>query len=237
MPGSLTQAAAPWPKPLEIAGRALLATVLVLFVVQAFGRPLVRPLLPIFRTAVPLLDGRFVITDLRLARVGADEVVRFRGNLSRPLVIHDRIVSPFGWNGMPAGGFQTTYTVGGVLQYSAILLIFALAWPAGGLRELACRLGFAAGCMVLLPMATVPLTAVAEFRNGLESLVSPGAHAGSMIASRYLMGGGGWAIALVAAAFCIGSAHRLRNRGGMPPHETGGTLHTFVASTDRSQSS
>ena len=83
MPGSLTQTAAPWPKPLEVAARALLASVLVLTVVQALGRPLVRPLVPIFRTAIPLLDARFEITDVRLTRVGANAVVRFRGNLSR----------------------------------------------------------------------------------------------------------------------------------------------------------
>ena len=210
MLGSPTQAAAaPWPKPLEIAGRALLSTALVLAVVQVLGRPLVRPLLPIFRTAVPLLDARFLVTDVRLAHVGADEVVRFRGNLSRPLLIHDRIVNPFGWNGMPAGGFQTTYTVGGVLQYAAALLIFVLAWPASGLRELARRLALAVGWMVLLPTAIVPFTVIAEFRNGLENLVAPTPPAASLIASRYLMGGGGWAIALLAAVVCIERA-RLR---------------------------
>ena len=115
MPGSLTQAAAAWPKPLDVAARALLSTVLVLALVQALGQPLVRSLLPTFRSELPLLDTRFAITDVRLARVGADQVVRFRGNLSRPLLIHDRIVNPFGWNGLPAGGLQITYTVGGVM--------------------------------------------------------------------------------------------------------------------------
>lgn len=213
------QAAAPWPKPLELAARALLSTVLVLAVVQALGRPLVRPLLPIFRTVVPLLDARFVITDVRLARVGADEVVRFRGNLSRPLVIHDRIVSPFGWNGMPAGGFQTTYTVGGVLQYGVLVLIFVLAWPSSGLRELAWRLTLAMGWMVLLPTTIVPFTVIAAFRNSLENLVAPTAATGSLIAGRYLMGGGGWMIALLAAVVCIDFARRRsRHVGSVPKH-------------------
>jgi hypothetical protein len=212
MPGSPTQAAAPWPKPLEVAGRALLSTLLVLAVVQTFGRPLLRPLIPFFGTAIPLLDERFEITDARLTRVGANEVVRFRGNLSRPLLIHGRIVDPFGWNGVPAGGFQITYTVGGVLQYGAVLLIFVLAWPASGLRELVCRLALAVPCAALLPMAIVPFTAVAEFRNGLESLVAPSPPGGLLLASRYLMGGGGWVIALVAAVFCIDCARRLVSR-------------------------
>ncbi|MHB8814877.1 MAG: hypothetical protein ACYDAE_16605 [Steroidobacteraceae bacterium] len=217
MPGSLTQAAAPWPQPLEIAARALISTVLVLVAVQALGRPLVRPLLPIFRAAVPLLDARFVITDVRLARLGADEVVRFRGNLARPLLIHDRIVEPFGWNGVPAGGFQITYTVGGVLQYGAVLLIFVLAWPASGVRELACRLALALGCIAVVSMVIVPLTVVAEFRNGLENLVGPTPPAGLLIASRYLMGGGGWAVALLAAVACTDYARRRSS----PPQRAG----------------
>lgn len=203
------QAAAAWPKPLEIAARALLAMVLVLAVVQALGRPLVRPLIPIFRTAIPLLDPRFLITDVRLTRVGANEVVRFRGNLSSPLLIHGRVVNPFGWNGMPAGGLQITYTLGGVLQYDAVLLIFVLAWPVNGLWELARRLALALPCLAILPLAIVPFTVVAEFRHGVESLVEQSSSSGSLIASRYLMGGGGWVIALLAAAFCIDCARRL----------------------------
>lgn len=210
MSGSLIQAASPWPRPFELAARALLATVLVLAMVQALGRPLVRALIPVFRTATPLLDARFQVIDVRLARFGASEVVRFRGNLSRPLLIRGRVIDPFGWNGAPAGGFQITYTVGGVLQYSALLLIVVLAWPAGGAGELAWRLAIASPCAALLPMLIVPLTVVAEFRNGLESLFGPGPPGGSLIASRYLMGGGGWAIALTAAVFCIEHAGRSR---------------------------
>ena len=208
MPGSLTPAAAPWPRPLDLAARALLSTVLVLVVVQVLGRPLVRAMLPIISTAIPLLDPRFDITDVRLARFGADEVVRVRGNLSRPLLIGDRIIDPFGWNGVPAGGLQTTYTVGGVLEYGALLLILALAWPASGALELACRVALALPCAVLLPMLIVPLTVVAEFRHGLDGLLGPSPPGGSLIVSRYLMGGGGWVIALTVAVVCIALARR-----------------------------
>lgn len=215
MRGSLPQAAAPGPKPLELAGRALLCTVLVLAVLQVCSRPLAQALLPGLRAVVPLLDPRFQLSEVRLARHGADEVVRFRGNLSRPLLVQGRIVSPFGWNGTPPGGFQITYTLGGVLQYSAGLLIFTLAWPVSGRRELARRLALALPCIALLPLAIVPLTVVAEFRHGLMSLVAPGPPGGLLIASRYLMGGGGWAIVLVAAALCIDRA-RLIDRQSNP---------------------
>ncbi len=209
MLGSLSQAAAPWPRPLDLAARALLSTVLVLVVVQVLGRPLVRALLPVVSTMTPLLDARFDVTDVRLARFGADDVVRIRGNLSRPLLIHDRIIEPFGWDGMPAGGLQITYTAGGVLQYSALLLIVVLAWPASAVLELVCRVALALPWAALLPMTIVPFTAVAEFRHGLDSLFGPSPPDGALIASRYLMGGGGWVIALTAAVFCIACARRL----------------------------
>lgn len=212
MPGSLTRATAPRPRPVEIAGRALLCAALVLVVVQVLGRPLAQSLIPVFRAAIPLLDARFEITDVRLTHVGASQVVRFRGNLSRPLVIHGRIVSPFGWNGIPQGGLQVTYTAGGVLQYGALLLIFVLAWPAACLRELACRLAVSLPCAALLSIAIVPFTVVAEFRHGLESLIGPGPAGPSLIASRYLMGGGGWMIALVVAVSCTDCARRLASR-------------------------
>ena len=194
----------------------LLAAALAVALVQVLGRPLVRPLMPIFGAAVPLLDPRFEITSVRLARIGASEVVRFRGNLSRPLVIRGRVLEPFGWNGMPAGGIQCTYTVGGVLQYDALLLILVLAWPASRLTELACRLGLALPCVLFLPVAIVPFTAVAEFRQGLASMVGPGAPGGWLIASRYLMGGGGWVIALLTAVACLEGARRL-TRGRRQP--------------------
>lgn len=211
MRGSHTQAA-PWPRPLDLTARALLSTVLVLVVVQVVGRPLVRAMLPVISTVIPLLDPRFDITDVRLARFGADEVVRVRGNLSRPLLIGTRIIDPFGWNGVPAGGLQTTYTVGGVLEYGALLLILVLAWPARSALELASRVALALPCAAVLPMLIVPLTVVAEFRHGLESLLlAPSPPGAWLIASRYLMGGGGWVIALTAAVLCIALARRGRH--------------------------
>jgi hypothetical protein len=213
MPGSLTQTVAPWPRPRDLAVRALLATVFVLVMVQVLGRPLVRAMLPVISTVTPLIDPRFDITDVRLARFGADEVVRVRGNLSRPLLIGDRIVDPFGWNGTPAGGLQSTYTMGGVLEYGALLLILVLAWPASSALELACRVALALPCAALLPMLIVPFTVVAEFRHGLDDLLGPSASGASLIASRYLMGGGGWVIALTAAIFCIALARRSRAKG------------------------
>ena len=212
MPGSLIQAA-PWPGPLSLTARALLSTVLVLVVVQMLGRPLVRAMLPVISTMAPLLDPRFDITDVRLDRFGADEVVRVRGNLSRPLLIGDRIIDPFGWNGTPAGGLQSTYTMGGALEYSSLLLILVLAWPASSALELFCRVALAVPCAALLPVLIVPFTVVAEFRHGLEGLAGPSPPGGSLIASRYLMGGGGWVIALMVAVFCIVIARRIPRTG------------------------
>lgn len=93
-------------------------------------RALVGPLLPTFCSVMSYLDDRFVVTDVRLVPQGANEVVRFRANLARPLVAGGRILYPFGTHGVPEGGLQVTNTVGGVLQLGGLLLIFVLAWPA-----------------------------------------------------------------------------------------------------------
>jgi hypothetical protein len=71
--------------------------------------------------------------------------------------------------------------------------------------------------MAFLSMAIVPFTVIAEFRNGLENLVEPSPPGGSLIASRYLMGGGGWVIALLLAVTCIDCARRLVFRENLPP--------------------
>lgn len=208
MPGSRTPATLP-RTPLRFAGRLLLCTIIVLTALQALERPVVEPLIPAFRTLVPLMDGRFTITDARLSREGANETLRFRANLSYPLVIDGHVLSPFGSNGVPAGGFQVTYALGGVFEYDALLLIGVLAWPVRRARELAWRLALALPLLALAVLIDIPLTVVAELRNGIVSLVDLQTVDGWMTVSRFLMGGGGWVAALTMSASCIAAGRHL----------------------------
>lgn len=166
-------------------------------------RQLVTPLVPAFCSVMTSLDDRFVVTDARIVRQGANKVVRFRANLARPLVVGEHILYPFGTNGVPAGGFQVTNTVGGVLQLAGLLLIIVLAWPARRIVEFAFRLGVALPLVAVLLLLDTPFTAVAELRNGLTTMLDPRAVDGWMVASRFLMGGGGYALVLLFAAGAI----------------------------------
>jgi ABC-type tungstate transport system substrate-binding protein len=192
------------------------AAVLVLYPLHALDRPIVEPLVPVFQGVIEALDHRFVITDARLSAEGATEVVRFRANLREPVTVAGRLVYPFGSNGMPAGGYEVMYTLRGVLQYSALLLIIALAWPVRGARELAARLFASALFVGLLLLVDVPTTVIAELRHAVETAVDPGALGGWMIWSRFLMGGGGIALALLLAVLAISAGRRW---SGLAPHE------------------
>lgn len=205
MPGSPTATAA-WPRPGRFIVRLATCTLLVLGGIQVLERALVGPLLPTFCSVMSYLDDRFVITDARLVRQGANEVVRFRANLARPLLVDSRILYPFGTHGVPEGGLQVTNTAGGVLQLAGLLLILVLAWPARRAVELALRLGIALPVMAALVLLDTPFTAVAELRNGLAIAIDPQTVDNWMLASRFLMGGGGYAMTLLLAAGCIAFA-------------------------------
>jgi hypothetical protein len=183
--------------------RLLVAAVLVLFPVVMFQRFLVEPLLPVFKAVIGVLDPQFVITDARVDRDGPDEVMLFEANLKQPTKIAGHLVYPFGWYGVPPGGYQVRCAAGGVLLYCAVLLITALSWPASRGRELAVRVPLCLLFVGLLLLIDVPTTVVAELRHSVETLVDPHALTGWMIWSRFLMGGGGIALSLLLAVIAI----------------------------------
>jgi hypothetical protein len=182
---------------------------IVLGGVHEFGNGAVRPLLPIYSHTIELLDDRFTITDARLSHEGSSEILRFRANLARPLFVRGKELDPVGWSRPAEGGFQITYTVGGTLQFDALLLIVVLAWPAVSFREMAWRMGIALPVGAALLLLDIPFTVVAELRNFLATVVDPNGISDWMIASRFLMGGGGAMIALVAALLSILAGRRL----------------------------
>jgi len=219
MAGSTSRSGA-WPRPYRLIGGFLLAAALVLGCVHELGDRIVEPLLPVYANAISLLDDRFTVDDARLSREGTGEILRFRVNLARPLLVGAQEWDPFGWGRRPAGGFQITYTVGGTLQFDALLLIVALAWPARGARELGWRLGIAAPLGAILLLLDIPITVVAELRNFLATVADPNGVSGWMVASRFLMGGGGMVLALIAALLSILAGQRLSDSGQVPVSET-----------------
>jgi hypothetical protein len=185
-----------------------LVAVIVLSTLQGLERLIVEPLVPVFRAAVGMLDPQFVITDSRVIQEQTGEVVRFQANLRKPVTIAGQVVYPFGSHGIPDGGYEVTYTAGGVLQYGALLLIVALAFPAKRAQELMVRLLLCVAFIAALLIIEVPSTVVAELRHGVETMVDPSAVNGWMIWSRFLMGGGGCAVSIVLAALAISAGRR-----------------------------
>lgn len=208
MPGSCAPRAA-WVSPRELALRVAIASVLILGVMHLFQQPAARALIPVFRTVISLLGDSFVIEDVRVAEQGASDAVRFRANLARPITVDGRTIYPVGWNGAPEGGFQITYTVSGVLSYVALLLIAVLAWPARDVREYALRVCLSIPSAAVLLVLDVPTTVLAELWNELFDWADIGRLSGWMIWSRFLMGGGGYLLALLMAAGVLISARRL----------------------------
>jgi hypothetical protein len=200
--------------------RLLLAAILVLYPLHVLERPIVEPLVPLFRSVISALDQQFVITDARIDREGRNEVVRFRANLRQPTRFAGRVLYPFGWEGVPGGGYEVNCPLGGVLQYSGLLLILAMAWPARRSAELAVRLGVSLLFVGVLLLIDVPTTVVAELRHAAETLVDPHALSGWMIWSRFLMGGGGIALSILLAVLAIGAGRTVARR--RDHHETDG---------------
>lgn len=196
-------------RPRDFVGRLAFAGAVVLIASNLLQRPIVEPLIPAFRLIVPLLDNRFLITDARIVRLRAGQTVRLRVNLTRPVVIGDRVLYPFGSYGMPAGGFQVTYTVGGILQYADLLLIVMLSWPLRAWQECVARLVLAFPLVVLLVVSAASFTAVAELRNGLQTAVNLHDESSWIVWSRFLMGGGGLAAALVMGVGAVALSHWL----------------------------
>lgn len=191
------------PPPVSLVVRFALASALVLGSLHFSERALAERLIPVFRAAIWVLDDSFVLTEVSVARDGQNAVLRFRANLARPLKEGGRVLYPFGWQGMPLGGYQVHCTLGGVFAYGALLLIVVLAWPARSLRERGARSLLAVPGVALLLLIDIPSTVVAELWNSVEHQFDPHALGGWMIWSRLLMGGGGFVIALLLALACI----------------------------------
>jgi hypothetical protein len=216
MLGSCTPRAA-WISPRELALRVAIASVLILGTVHLFQRPAAEELIPVFRTAIHLLSDSFVVNDARLAEEGASDTVRFRANLARPITVDGRTIYPFGWNGGPEGGLQVNYTVGGVFSYIALMLIVVHAWPAQHVKEQALRFLLSLPRVAVLLVLDVPTTVVAELWNGLYGWADIHRLSGWMIWSRFLMGGGGYLIALLMAGGVLIWARRLSTPQPTPP--------------------
>jgi hypothetical protein len=219
MPGSFIPAE--YPKPLRVFARAVAVATLVIGMCQHFERRIVSALVPAFTTAIWVLDDTFVVTDVALSPEDSNATLRLRANLARPLKLSGNTLYPFGWYGVvPDGRIQVSCALGGVLLYPALMLILILVWP-GGPKELLLRV------IVFLPLALVtvlvdtPSTVLAELWNSIGNMVTPRSVSGWVVWSRFLMGGGGLTVGIVAAATDILLVKRYCTRSRLRPRDWG----------------
>ena len=191
--------------------RFAVVSIIVLVLAHLFRQELVAPLTPVIHDTVRLVAPEFSLVSQDIVQQGRNEVLRVRANLSVPMEYAGHQLNPFGWNGTPAGGYQISMTLGGILQYAAFMLIVVLAWPLNGFKDLVVR------CILWMPLALVlfildtPLTVIAELWNGLRNHFAPDSPCGWMVWARFLQGGGGFMLAALMGMLVIAASARLTN--------------------------
>jgi hypothetical protein len=189
--------------------RVLVAGALLIGAGRALQSVLVQPLLPAFGATVVLLAPEFTIQSLDLVP-NRPAVVRLRANLLDPVEFAGKTVLPFGWLGTgPQGGYQVALSLTGLLQYPTVVLLIVLVWPADA-RTFAIRLLLGASMAAAVLLTEAPVTMVAELWSAVRDQADPAATCYWMIASRFLMGGGGLLIAGLLGATAVILAQRLR---------------------------
>lgn len=200
MPGPTGNA---WPKPLELALRLLLATLLVLALAKGIGREAAQVLLPLIGHTLAWLDDHYRTLALSLGSEGADSVVRLRVTLARPLVVggHVILTDARGWG-------EVTTPAGKLLQPLLILLGLLLAWPVRCWREWPLRLLFAAPIALLLVLLDTPFVLWADLWDLHAHVYEPDRFSPLLAWARLLDGGGRLLLGMLAAVAIIALASR-----------------------------
>jgi hypothetical protein len=193
------------PRLPELFGRTVLAAAFVLGAAW-FGAPrLSQSLVPVLRAAVEFAEPRFLIYSMEFTDDSGRSVLCMRANLARPTRVGKTMAFPVGWNG-PKGGYQVQVT--GLLGYPMLLLIALLAWPVARWREMGLRLLLCVPIAAVLLLLDGPVTMLAETWYAVRQQWEPGSFSPLMALSRFLMGGGGYALALLGAAVVVRQAGR-----------------------------
>lgn len=233
MPGSPWRLLA-YPRPYELIGRLIVASVLVLWPLHELQRFIVEPLLPVCRAVVSLLDARLEITQATVIHEEGRDALRFGVNLAAPLGIAAGTVYPFGWYRVPPGGlmpdgqpmprggsvprgeYRVDCSVAGMLVYGALSLIVILAWPVRRAREVIMRLVAVVGFWALFLVFDVPAYVLGVVWDVLLQKVGNGGSNGWLLWRAFLADGGGVALGLVVAATAIVWAQRFGVRRNAP---------------------
>ena len=190
--------------PLRLATRCAIVAAAVLWGGQLIERPLAQWLAPAIRGVTAFFGDDFTFLDIEVVRDGERDSLRVRANLSHPLNVGGHVVYPYGWRSQPDGWSQVNLTLKGLFQYAAMLLIVVFAWPAAHALELLRRAALTVPLIVLLLLVQIPPTILAELWFPLHADFDAHSFWPLLAWSRFLMGGGGLAVALLLATVAIG---------------------------------
>lgn len=154
------------------------------------------------------LDSDLSILAVEIGHEGPNETVRVRANFSRPIYVAGKSLFPFGWHPGTEGWMEVNLTLGGILQYAAFTIIVVLAWPITKASELALRIAITAPLIALLLLIQVPFMILAEFWFPVHNDIDPHSFWPLLAWSRFLMGGGGVAAAILIGVVAILLARR-----------------------------
>ncbi len=183
----------------ELLLRFAAAAAAVLFLGALSERTLATAAAPILQRLLSTFGESYIFLDVGVAHAGPNETLQTRADFSRPVTINGRSLEPF--NGR--GWLQVNQTLGGIFAYSELLLIMLLAWPAAQWTEYGWRLlpGLSLACA--LAVLNVVSTTLAELWASVHQELDPASFSPLLAWSRFLMGGGGWVLALLSAVLVI----------------------------------
>jgi hypothetical protein len=172
----------------------------VLATCALYGAAIVEALRPVLIGTLDLLTNAFQILDSQVAQKGHNWVLRTTADFARLLIVNGQVVLPLAERG--GGWMEVSLTVGGILQYPAMLAISVLAWPAT-LREWSVRLLVLPIPVALLLLGSASFTLLAELWFPVHDELAPAQFWPLLAWSRFLMGGGGLVLALLLSALTI----------------------------------
>jgi hypothetical protein len=175
----------------------------VLAAAHAGSREAARLLLPLLHGALVVVADDFEIRRFELVDERANASIGALAVLRRSLFLGGQAIVPDGNQAMVVGT-----TIGTVLQPVMVLLVLALAWPAGR-AELALRLLVAAALTLPLLLLDTPLSLAAWLWDAQIKAYEPGRASLLVDWNVFLNGGGRLALGLIAAALSIALAQRL----------------------------
>lgn len=188
MPSSTATA---WPSPGRFALALILGLAVTLAAAWAWGETLIESLLPVARTLLGWIDGRFGILFLGVEHNWQDTVVRLRVDILRRFVMGGQIIgeSPTGW-------LEVTTTTGAMLQPLVIAPAIAFALP-GAARTRMLAFALAALLAFGLLLIDLPVTLHAYVWDMFVDHLDPDRFSPLMAWHEFLHAGGRLGVAVI----------------------------------------